>query len=273
VEADFGRTTETSGGAMKTFNFILALTVLAVTVTMARAAETPATFDQANAAFAQKDFARASTDFQQIITRQGFSAPVLFNLANTYFQQGKLGLAILNYQRAEVLAPADADIAFNLHLARTRAGLADRPMTWFEQSTHLVTMNTIAYCGAAAMLILLAGALSRAVSRKHRFAWRLGMITSACVLLISVLALSVRWPELNQAIVTVKNAPVYIAPVTVGQPLYTLAEGQTVTIRGPHGEFTLVETSDGHRGWVKTADIGRIFVSTLQPGAGLIPLA
>ena len=258
---------------MKTFTLILAVIMIAGPVTVARAEETPVIFDQANAAFAQKDFAHAATGFQQIIKHQGFSAPVLFNLANAYYQEGKLGLAILNYQRAEVLAPSDADIALNLHLARTRAGLADRPTTWFEQWTHYFTINTLSCCATAAILILLAGALSGKLSPRHRFALRLVMMTSACVLLTSVPAVSVRWAELNQAIVTVKNAPVYIAPVTVGQPLYTLAEGQTVTVHGPHGEFTLVETGDGHRGWVKTADIGRIFVSSLQPGPGFIPLA
>jgi hypothetical protein len=65
----------------------------------------------------------------------------------------------------------------------------------------------------------------------------------------------IRWSELREAIVTVKNAPVYISPVTVAQPLYTLAEGQAVALGQDHGEFVLVETSDGHRGWVKRADV------------------
>ena len=76
------------------------------------------------------------------------------------------------------------------------------------------------------------------------------MTAGACVLLATTLAMGVRWSDLRQAIVIAKNTPVYISPVTVSQPLYTLAEGQTVLLGRAHGEFMLVETSDGHRGWV-----------------------
>jgi hypothetical protein len=67
---------------------------------------------------------------------------------------------------------------------------------------------------------------------------------------------------LDRAIVTVKHTPVYIAPVTVGQPLYTLAEGQALALGNVHGDFVLVETSDGHRGWVKRADVDRLIPAT-----------
>jgi hypothetical protein len=61
--------------------------------------------------------------------------------------------------------------------------------------------------------------------------------------------------------------------VTVTQPLYTLAEGQTVALHGSHGEFTLVQTSDGHRGWIKTADVGRLIPPTQHAQATTNPQA
>ncbi len=88
------------------------------------------------------------------------------------------------------------------------------------------------------------------------------MAASVSVLLATMLAVGIRWSELHRAIVTVKNTPVYISPVTVGQPLYTLAAGQAVALRKAHGEFVLVETSDGHRGWVKRADVSPLIPAT-----------
>src|SRR5262249_48343930 len=41
-----------------------------------------------------------------------------YNLGNALFKGGKIGLAILNYRRAEFLAPRDPDIAANLAFAR-----------------------------------------------------------------------------------------------------------------------------------------------------------
>ena len=94
------------------------------------------------------------------------------------------------------------------------------------------------------------------------------MTASVCVLLATMLAVGFRWAELQRAIVTVKDAPAYIAPVTVGQPLFTLADGQGVELGKTHGEFVLLETGDGHRGWVNRAN-----VSPLIPAAHEPPLA
>jgi len=240
---------------MKLPTIIMMSLVLLASGTLAYAADQQTAFDQANTAFAQKSYGRAASDGQAIITQQGYSAPVLFNLANAYYRDGKLGLAILNYERAQFLSPGDADIAFNLHVARAKAGLADRPMAWFDQAARFFSLNTLSWLGAAAVLLIAAGFVGRQLTQRHRFGWRAGITASACVLLATILAVGIQWSDLREAIVTVKDTPVYISPVTVAQPLYTLAEGQAVKLCQAHGEFMLVETSDGHRGWVKRADV------------------
>ena len=50
-----------------------------------------------------------------------YSADGLYNLANSYARAGKPGLAVLNYERAALLAPYDPDIAANLEYVRTSA--------------------------------------------------------------------------------------------------------------------------------------------------------
>jgi uncharacterized protein YgiM (DUF1202 family) len=44
-----------------------------------------------------------------------------YNLGNAYFKAGDFGRAVLNFRRAEQLAPRDADIEANLELARAQA--------------------------------------------------------------------------------------------------------------------------------------------------------
>jgi tetratricopeptide (TPR) repeat protein len=250
---------------MKISTIILTSLALLIASTVARAADQQTAFEQANTAFAQKNYGRAASEDQAILTGQGFSAPVLFNLANAYYQDGKLGLAILNYQRAQLLAPRDADIAFNLHLARAKAALADRPTAWFERAARFFSLDTLSWLGAAAVLFIAIGWMAGHFTQRHRFGWGAGITASACVLLATIFSVGLRWSELNQAIVTVKNTPVYISPVTVAQPLYTLAEGQTVILHEAHGDFVLLETSDGHRGWVKRADVSRLIPETHGP--------
>ncbi len=86
---------------MKTPKLILTALALLTFAGLKCGAETQASFDHANAAFAEKRFAEAANEYEAVISRQGFSAPVLFNLGNAYYLDGNLGRAILNYERAQ----------------------------------------------------------------------------------------------------------------------------------------------------------------------------
>ena len=64
---------------------------------------------------------RAILCFDRIINEGGIRNPKLYyNLANTYFLNGDIGRAILNYRRAERLDSADADVKKNLAFAAAR---------------------------------------------------------------------------------------------------------------------------------------------------------
>ncbi len=54
-------------------------------------------------------------------TRDSPTAALFYNLGNAYYKQGDHGRAILNYRRAQQLAPRDPDIEANLALARAQA--------------------------------------------------------------------------------------------------------------------------------------------------------
>src|ERR1700677_2919513 len=52
--------------------------------------------------------------------RAGYSSTALYNLANAYARDGKPGMAVVNYERARLLAPDDPVIEANLVLVRDR---------------------------------------------------------------------------------------------------------------------------------------------------------
>ncbi|MCI5132521.1 MAG: hypothetical protein D3904_13660, partial [Candidatus Electrothrix sp. EH2] len=84
---------------------------------------TVALFEQANILYTQGELQQAIKQYLSIIDKYGVSAPLLYNLANTYAAAGQVGPAILNYERARHLAPGDADIQGNLAQIRKDAGL------------------------------------------------------------------------------------------------------------------------------------------------------
>lgn len=138
-----------------------ALAVFAVLVLpmLSRAEETTKTFEQANQSYASGHFAEAAHGYEAVIARQGFSAPVLFNLGNAWLKAGEPGRAILSYERAQWFAPGDRAIETNLRLARQQAGLAVVEQNSLEKAARMLGFNTMAWVGSAGLVLLSAGIL------------------------------------------------------------------------------------------------------------------
>jgi Tetratricopeptide repeat len=189
------------------------------------------------------------------IATGGYSAASLFNRGNAYAREGKPGLAILNYERALLLAPNDADIAANLHFVRAKAGLPDAPENWFTRSLLYVRPNTLAWLGSLGLVLAGMSLLLVRLHPQRRLAFR--FLTFAGVLLVATTIGSAitMWPRVNEAIVIARDAPARISPASAAEPAFKLHEGETVTMRAEHQDFTLVQTSAGRSGWVACADL------------------
>ena len=74
----------------------------------------------ANQLYENGRFAESAQLYEQLVAQEMTSSAIHYNLGNAYYQQGDLGKAILNYNRALTLDPRDADIKANLALARTQ---------------------------------------------------------------------------------------------------------------------------------------------------------
>ena len=74
---------------------------------------------QANAQYAEGNYAEAASQYEQIIAEQP-SAEAYYNLGNAYFKQGELAQAILAYERALRIEPSYKDAKHNLLFAQSR---------------------------------------------------------------------------------------------------------------------------------------------------------
>jgi len=192
-------------------------------------------------------------------TSGGYSAPRLFDLANAYDRDGKPGLAVLNYERARLLAPNDPDIQANMSFVRTMSGLPPITGTWFErQASRLASPNTFFWFGCVGLLIVGASLLLARQYLRRRLA--LGCCTVAGFALMAVTlcnALAI-WPMMSEAVVIARATPVRVAPASMADSLMTLREAQILTVNTELRDFTLVHTDMGRSGWVATADIARV---------------
>lgn len=70
---------------------------------------------------AQSLYSKAAMRYERIIRDGGiYNGKIFYNLGNVYFRMNDLGRAILNYRRAELYMPNDANLKQNLAYAREK---------------------------------------------------------------------------------------------------------------------------------------------------------
>ena len=188
----------------------------------------------------------------------GYSAAALFNQANADARSGKTGLAILNYERALLLAPNDADIAANLHFVRAKAGLPDAPENWFARSLTFARPNTLAWLGSFGVMLAGMSLMLIRLYPQRRLAFRPFTVVGALLFATAIGSAITTWPKMNEAIVITGETPARITPVLTAEPAFKLPAGETVTVRAEHQDFALVQTSAGRSGWMARADLASV---------------
>jgi hypothetical protein len=191
-------------------------------------------------------------------SQPGYSADGLYNLANSYARAGKPGLAVLNYERAALLAPNDADINANLEYVRAGAGVRPEPRNRFARIAGAAGPTLCAWGGVLG--IALAGGALLAGRMTSRFPWlRFGGISLGGALIALTVANAVLLrPRMHAAVVLVNQTPARVSPVPMGDTAFVLPEAETVTVTAEHEDFMLIRTRAGLSGWVARANLGTV---------------
>lgn len=225
-------------------------------------------FGAAGRAYEEGNFARAEAEYRAIL-ESGIRAPeVYYNLANASFRQGRLGQAILNYERALRLDPADADARHNLDFCRQQIADRDAPPGHWIAGAYQAWTRWVGRDGEAWILISLyipmMGAVGvwiaagREVARRAaRFA-ALGLLALAAPAagLVAVRAqIELSPPE---AIVLADRVEGRSGPGEDHATLFTVHEGLKVQVRNQDGGWVQVLLPNGLNGWVPGPSVERI---------------
>ena len=187
-----------------------------------------------------------------------YSAAALFNQANADVRNGKTGPAVLDYERALLLAPNDADIAANLHFVRARAGLPDAPENWFAHNLTFAHPNTLAWLGSFGVMLAGMSLLLIRLHPQRRLAFRSLTVVGALLFATAIGSAITTWPKMNEAVVITGETSARVSPVLDAEPAFKLREGDTVTVCAERQSFALVQTLAGRSGWVARADLARV---------------
>ena len=157
--------------------------------------------EAANQLYAAGHYAEAAKIYEEQIAFGVQDSAVFYNLGNAYFQQGDLGRAVLNLERAAQLNPRDADIQANLTLVREQTtelfaaeAAAPGPVSILANVTSWMTQNETAVLVLALWFLfvfLLLGRRQAESGRARRF-FQSAAIVVLVVLLISGVSLASR---------------------------------------------------------------------------------
>jgi hypothetical protein len=188
-----------------------------------------------------------------------YSADGLYNLANSYARAGKPGLAVLNYERAALLAPDDADINANLEYVRASAHVPTEPRNRFARVAEAASPSLAAWVGVLGIALLGAGLLlTKRIGRRFRWVRGGSILLGVALIALAVSNAMLLWPRMHEAVVLINQTPARVSPVPMGDTAFVLSEAETVTIRAEHEDFVLIRTRGGLTGWVARASLGAV---------------
>ena len=87
-----------------------------------RALDPQQVFYTANTFYAGRDYSKALEAYQSILNAGLENGVLYYNMGNCYFKMGKLGYAILYYDKARKMFPRDSDLVSNLAYAKQQLG-------------------------------------------------------------------------------------------------------------------------------------------------------
>lgn len=221
---------------------------------------------EGDSAYIKNDYAAAIQIYEALL-KQGESAEVYYNLGNSYYKAGDIAKAILNYERASLLEPGNADVRANLDIARSKTIDKAIPVpeiffvTWIKALINCLSINSWARIGIASFFLFLASIYLYFFSKQIR--WRkVGFIAGLVFLLFVVLTNIFAYHQRdvlihrNSAIVISASVTVRSTPSDDGTSLFILHEGRKVDIKdNSMREWKEIRLEDGKVGWVPVSAI------------------
>ena len=226
-------------------------------------------FHEANIAYQKQEYSKSISLYEDLIKNGNLSAEVYFNLGNSYFKEGNVPKAIINYERAKKLAPDDEDVAFNLKIASLK--VVDRIdnvpevfyKRWIRNVATVLPANTwsIVFVMLIWLVFLTAGLYvisTRSAMKKISFISCIVLsIFAVTTYMMSARSYSISNVE-EQAIIISSSVYVKSSPDEKGNDLFILHEGTKVEVLEPFEGWKKIRIANGTIGWLKLNEIEKI---------------
>lgn len=231
---------------------------------------------KADSAYTAGDYALATSIYEKIIKEQGTSTPIYYNLGNCYYRQGKLSKAVLAYERALRLNPADASARQNLEFVNSK--LVDKKgyegsfiSRTFADITNIMSANAWAWLSLALFIVVITCAALYIFSNGVLIR-KIGFFAGGTICLVFIVSIIFSFnarrlvAAKNVAIVTVPSSILSTSPrmpQNRNEEAMLLHEGARViildSVSSPVDSVKSVwydvAFDNDHRAWINSSDI------------------
>ena len=221
---------------------------------------------KADDAYSKGKYQEAIVNYEAAL-KKGKSADIYYNLGNAYYRTDNVTRAVINYEKARLLAPGDDDINHNLEVARSKTIDNIQPgekiffKVWFEDiktSMDIDTWATLSLISLVVALILFLVYLFVKQMAVRKVAFYLSLVLVIFFIFGNVFASQLKdfATSSSAAIIVSPTVTAKKTPTDQASDVCVLHEGTRVEItdnalKGWYG----IRLADGREGWITDKDV------------------
>jgi tetratricopeptide (TPR) repeat protein len=218
-------------------------------------------FSSGNALYEKRDYQKAAEEYTKILDSHLESGNLYYDIGNAFFKMGKIGYAILSYEKARALIPGDSDLRSNLAYVQSltedsalQPQAPNRIMWLVKLPFRQLNLNTVALILLTAYVVLIAMMIFGIINNTFRRRATLLFYLLLLVFLVTLADFSARYYDeeiLKHGVVVAKDAECKYEPIDKSTTYYMLKEGQEVLILDTRNGWRQIKRLDGKLAWVK----------------------
>lgn len=237
------------------------LLAICVTSSLRAADGADTTFARANADYAAGKYTSAIEGYESLVKNGHWNASVFYDLGNAYFRKNDLGRAILNYERALALDPAQPEARANLQLVRDRARALELRIGWAEQHLDFLTRDQYTWLAAIAFWGAVAIGLGLNFSKRRQVVWTFTLVLSGAIAAGAAAAayqLESGSSGRDVAIVVDKDVSARLAATESVGAVLILPPGSEIKILSTRGSWDYAALPNDQLGWIPHGSAERV---------------
>ena len=217
--------------------------------------------EAANKAYNKEKYNDAITLYNKVLEKGGIAPDLYYNIGNCYFRLANYPMAILNYERAKKLNPADADIDFNLKIANTKIvdKIENVPqlffVKWWIELSNILSYDYWAIVSLISISLFFIFLFIYLASNAYQIK-KISFWVGISMIFVTVFSINFALSQYNnitaqnQAIIFTPTVTVKSSPDEKGSDKFVIHEGTKVILLDELNNWIKIKIANGSNGWV-----------------------